>query len=448
MKVLFVGLGRSHFKCYESIIRHLIATGHEVNFVLRKDARDTKPASELDRFVTEFPNVPVEYLASDTISPTLELLAALRTVSCYLRLSNNSAFYLNRRIPKQIRTSPFWPLLMRLLKINLIAKLLGFAVERMIPTKESTDHINKVSPDVVIASPANGKLLFEATYLKAARNLGIKTAVSVLSWDNLSTKSMFQIMPDILLVWNQAHVQDALQFHQIPINKLSVIGSPYFDCWFDTKWQELSYEQFCEMTNLDSSKPFVLYLVSSANIAKDETWSIEEIAKEIAKKSTGGELSDLQILVRPHPENFVNVERLVGMPNMAVYPKPGIPQDKRLDMMYYSLKFARAVIAINTTAMLESMIFNTPVITIMHDAYRDTQEHALHFQHLVSSNAMYVVENAEESVNILQKLGKGEDPKKVLRENFVRDYIRPHGENVSAAKSAVKALEELCNIQN
>lgn len=444
MKVLFVGLGRSHFKCYESIIRNLIATGHEVNFVLRKDPKDTKPASELDKFVAEFPNIPVEYLVGDSVSPTLELLAALRTVSCYLRLSNNSPFYLNRRIPRPIRTSPSWPLLRRLLKINLVAKLLGIVVERMIPTNEAIAYIKKVSPDVVIASPANGKLLFEAIFLKAAQRLGIKTAVSVLSWDNLSTKSMFQTTPDTLLVWNHAHIQDAMQFHQLPMSKLAVIGSPYFDCWFDTKWQELSYSGFCDQVGLDSNKPFILYLVSSANIAKDETWSIEEIANEIKKKSAAGLLKDMQILVRPHPENFVNVARLVGMENIAVYPKPGIPQDKKLDMMYYSLKYARAVVAINTTAMLESMIFDTPVITVMHGQYRDTQEDALHFKHLVNSEAMYIVENAGEVPDILQKLENGDDPKRLLREKFVKDYIRPYGKDVSAATSAVKVIEKLC----
>ncbi len=436
MKVLFVGLGRSHFKCYESIIRQLIASGHELRFVLRKDAKDTKPASELDRFVAEFPNIPVDYQKGDKVGPTLELLAALRTVSCYLRLSNNSEFYLNRRIPKPIRKSKFWPILRRLLKISFVAKLLGVVVEAMLPTREAEKYIRKFSPDVVIASPANGKLLFEAIFLKAARKLGIKTAVSVLSWDNLSTKSMFQTTPDKLLLWNQAHIQDATQFHQLPMDKLAVIGSPYFDCWFDTKWKEMSYPEFCGLVGLDASKPFILYLVSSANIAKDETWSIEEIAGKL--KNT-----DMQILVRPHPENFVNVERLVGMDNMAVYPKPGVAADKRLDMMYYSLKYAKAVVAINTTAMLESMIFDTPVITILLPEYKDTQEGALHFQHLVNSEAMYVVENASGVAAVLGKLENGDDPKKPLRDKFVKDYIRPYGRDVSAARKAVEVLEAL-----
>lgn len=443
MKVLFVGLGRSHFKCYESIIRQLIAAGHTVHFVLRKDPKDVKPASELERFIAEFPHIPVDYQPGDAVSPTLELLAALRTVSCYLRLSNNSPFYLNRRIPKPIRTSAIWPVLKLLLHYSFVAKLLGIIVENMLPTREAEQVIRRFSPDIVIASPANGKLLFEAIYLKAARKLAIKTAVSVLSWDNLSTKSMFQTTPDRLLVWNQAHVQDATQFHQLPMDKLAIIGSPYFDCWFDTQWPALSYEAFCEITGMDANKPFILYLISSANIAKDEIWSVEEIAQAIHKKHAAGTLQQLQILVRPHPENFIHAERLVGMANIAVYPKPGKAQDKKLDMMYYSLKYARAVVAINTTAMLEAMIFDTPVITVMHETYRDTQEDALHFKHLLHSEAMYVVQNAGEVADILQQLEHGTDPKKPLREKFVKDYIRPHGRDISAAQSAMRVLESL-----
>src|SRR3990167_7583749 len=49
---------------------------------------------------------------------------------------------------------------------------------------------------------------FDIDYLKAAKKLGIKTAVLAMSWDSLSIKALVQEAPDVLLVWNKVHVRE------------------------------------------------------------------------------------------------------------------------------------------------------------------------------------------------------------------------------------------------
>ena len=84
-------------------------------------------------------------------------------------------------------------------------------------------------PDVVVASPYIFSLSREVEYVKAARSLGIPTVVVVLSWDNLTSKGTFHVLPDLTLVWNSALAEEAASLHDVPKEKLVVTGAPVFD---------------------------------------------------------------------------------------------------------------------------------------------------------------------------------------------------------------------------
>ena len=94
--------------------------------------------------------------------------------------------------------------------------------------------LRMLAPDCVIVSPANLRYSEEVEYVKGARSLGIPCAIPVLSWDNLTTKGLLHVPPDLLLTWHDGHAKDARHYHGIPPENVVVAGSPLFDRWFDS----------------------------------------------------------------------------------------------------------------------------------------------------------------------------------------------------------------------
>ena len=70
-------------------------------------------------------------------------------------------------------------------------------------------------------------------YLRAARALGIPTALCVWSWDHLSSKALIRECPDRVFVWNETQKREAVELHRVPAERVVVTGAQCFDHWFD-----------------------------------------------------------------------------------------------------------------------------------------------------------------------------------------------------------------------
>ena len=53
----------------------------------------------------------------------------------------------------------------------------------------------------------------QVDYVKAAQRLGIRSALPVLSWDNLTNKGLIRVQPDRVYVWNEAQKAEAVAMH-------------------------------------------------------------------------------------------------------------------------------------------------------------------------------------------------------------------------------------------
>ena len=69
-------------------------------------------------------------------------------------------------------------------------------------------------------------------YVRAARLLGIPTALCVWSWDHLSSKALIRELPDRVFVWNDTQKREAIQLHGVPASQILVTGAQCFDKWF------------------------------------------------------------------------------------------------------------------------------------------------------------------------------------------------------------------------
>jgi len=301
-------------------------------------------------------------------------------------------------------------------------------------------------PDVVVAMPVNHRFSGELEYVKAAKKLGIPTVVLNQSWDNLTTKGLYHVAPDLLLTWNDSQRMEAMDIHGIPEENIQVVGAPFFDKWFYHRDVE-DRKEFCGRVGINHKKPFILYLGSSFNIAENETWLIRDIYNG---------LENIGLLVRPHPANTKHYIKLVGsdfVPYTAdgalrikddfiVYPIGGVlpESDSEQQNFYNALKHCICVVGINTSAMIDAIINGKPCIAFMSDKYRLTQLESTHFKQMLDADVLEIARTPADIVNIVESLARGEDVRWQNRRDFVREFIRPKGLDRMAGKLAAERI--------
>lgn len=450
LKVVFVGRSVDHFTYYETIVRRLLARGHEVTMLYDQEWSRDKRDGALQAALAEQPGLSLAWsLRRDDRWRRIAFEAReLRTFSSYIdrfRRGRQSAFYL-RRWSAYVR--PEWRLDSGVARWRLealghpAARRALAALERLVPPDPTiVAHLRALAPDVVVLSPVNMRYSEEIEYQKAARKLGLPTAVNVLSWDNVTTKGLFHLPPDRLLCWSPTQRDEAVEVHGVDRQRIRVIGSPFFDKWFGYE-QLWPYARLAERVGLDPERPFVLYLGSSANIARDEIWQVEALYGAL-RSAADPALRSLQILVRPHPANVRNYQR-VRLPGVAVWPKEGALPDTAESMveMYNSLRHATAAVGINTSGMIDALILEAPLFSILSARYLNTQKDAVHFRHILDAGALYPATSVYGCAEGIGRVLAGHDPAAERRASFVREFVR-QDTAVSAGEVAAREIEAM-----
>ncbi len=445
LKILFVIQLMGHCHYYKSIIGALCRRGHKVTVLFDKEFSQNAPREPLEALKSQFANFSSDWLIRrkdfwrKIIFPVREIL------NCRRHLIINSASHRNWR-----RYTPLWfraftklPVGIWLVKTEIVSWLLR-KVENLTPASQTiAKHIETFNPDVVIVGPANLQQAEELEYLKAAKSLRLPTVIPVLSWDNLTTKGLFHIVPDLLLAWNEAHFKQAQRHHNVPEEKICITGSSFFDPWFTNLKPSCSREEFCARHGLRAANPILLHLGSSRNMTDDETM-VTKALRVALDGSDDGRLRRTQIIVRPHGANFRIFEDL-DLRDTIVLPKSGGSPitPEALQLFYDTLYYAAAVVEINTSAMIDSIIFNKQGIILLLPKYAATQVGLEYFHDLLENKTSEIARNYREFVEIFKQILDGKDNRKMQREAFVAKFIRPFGLNVSGGERVAEATEEL-----
>jgi hypothetical protein len=120
----------------------------------------------------------------------------------------------------------------------------------------------------------------QVEYIKACRTLGIRSALCVHSWDNLTNKGLIRVIPDRVFVWNEAQKREAVSMHGAKPEQVVATGAPVYDQWFARR-PSTTREEFCRKVGLSPDRPFLLYLCSSQFIAPDEAVFIEKWVRAV-----------------------------------------------------------------------------------------------------------------------------------------------------------------------
>lgn len=457
MKILFVMLHPGYVRYYEPAIQLLAEKGHQIHICF------AQPDKQADHGL-------VQRLSQANSSITFRAVALPKRVDCwrwlikavrqtidYLRYFHpryGNCPKLKQRLEKKIRkfSTTIGPCINIVRKIIGTQRLVNFLqlIEKTVPPAPRINKFIKLeNPDILLATPVItiGSGLLD--YLKSAKSLGIRCAVCVASWDNLTNKGLIQIEPERVILWNEIQKTEAIELHGIPSAKVVVTGAQCFDKWFEQK-PSTSKEEFCRKVGLASDRPFLLYSCSSPFVTPYEVTFIEEWIKQIENCNYPG-IKEMGILVRPHPEHSKQWQDVdfSHLENVAIYPREGahpVHQNSKADF-FDSLHHCSAVMGINTSAMIEAGILGKPVFTILTPDFKDTQTGTLHFHHLVQGGLLYLSEDFDEHLKQLNDVLSGDMSYKKRIGDFIHNFIRPYGLDVACTPIFVDAVESLDKVQ-
>jgi hypothetical protein len=439
----------------EGFLRGALDAGHTVHVALehRKAGPTTEGDSLFDVLADEYSGFSYGGLSPRTelwLYPATRLRCAIDYVryfqpefagadSLRTRAAGRAPWY--ARVPGALgllRAAPLRRALDRLLR----------AVERRLPVSEaSLALLREFEPDVLVVSPLIETGSFQGDHLRAADRLGIPTALVVSSWDNLTTKGVIRDAPDLTIVWNEDQVREAIDLHGLPASTVVATGAHSHDHWF--AWEPATDAgEFADKVGLDPARPIFLYACSSGFIAGgDEVDFVREWAERLAA-SGDPQLESAGVVVRPHPQNFASWQDAdIDEPGrIVVWPRGGVaPTDRQSKEDYFdSLYHARAVVGLNTSALVDSAIVRRPVFTIVGERFSGTQTGTLHFAYLVRDNGNGLLNVARSWEEHFEQLGgalRAPERHHERIERFLHAFIRPHGLDRPAAPLAVEAVE-------
>ena len=447
LKLLFIIRSAEHFLRYDSIMSALCTAGHQVTVLFDKDWSTAKDLQTVAEFKNKFPSLNYDWLfnRNDFWTNILFTVRSLLTYQRYLTVKDQSGFFKERwrrYLPFWLRIPTSLPGVKLLIKAEWFGRILRQAEASAPPYKKISRQIQEYNPDVLVSPVGGIRVMSPNTeYLKAAVALGIPTAAPTISWDSLTTKALITVFPDIFLLWNEFHKKRAMEHHQVPTERIRLIGAPVFDKWFSGLKPSCSRSEFLNRYGLKSDQSYVLYLGSAAGTAKNETWLITELRKTL-DNSSDSLLRQLQIVVRPHPSN-TEIYRSFSLPGVVLTPKGKARPEVELQLSFDTYYHAAAVVGIFTSAMMEAQIMNKPVIVILSNQYQETQLATHHFQDFIKGDSLELVKNLEDFKFKIKEILTGKDQCQEQRRNFVINYIRPFGIEKSAGELAVREIENL-----
>jgi hypothetical protein len=463
MRFLFV-LREGLLKVFEAPIRSLCEGGDELLLLVEGQRPHTHHL--VDRLETEVPEVTIRFVEPELRdSPEVELETALRVWIDYLRYLEpelvDATGYKEQRgraLPERVRAetdraASESPELRRALAAGLRA------VDRTMPVPDEVmGMVERERPDAVLVSPLMTHASHQVLYLRAARRLGIPSALCVASWDNLPSKGLIHEIPDLVTVWNDAQREEAVRLHGVPRERVAVTGAPRFDEWFE-RTPSTSREEYCGKLGLPPDRPHILYVGST--LFKGGLREGEWISRWASGLRSSGdpELDDVPVVVRPHPKRRLDrdsngARRLAATPGLVVHPPQGaaVVDEASLAEYFDSLHHAAAVVGLNTSALVEAAVVGRGVHVLLAKPYRAIQEDCPHFNHLRTVGGGLIVEtrSMEDHAAGLARALRGEDAEEAAERarSFVASFIRPHGLDRPVTPIMVDTLRTLAARQD
>jgi hypothetical protein len=228
---------------------------------------------------------------------------------------------------------------------------------------------------VLVASP--GHYWLDHFVIDEAQRRGIPTVCIMLSWDNLYSRGPMSRRPDYLMVWSEEMRQQAVEVHQFPADRISVVGALQFRLYEEPP-TAAEIASMRARIGLGPGEPFLAYVCG----ARTAQYDVEDVLA-LAEQLRRGPYRSLRLVVRPHPQASREAYQLLAERGVLLDRSPDLTsartRPEALDtnairQMASLLSSARFVVSSwGTTALLEACIFDTPSVQLR---WMDAVHHA------------------------------------------------------------------------
>lgn len=250
--------------------------------------------------------------------------------------------------------------------------------------------------------------------IKAARRRGIPAVGMTKSWDNLTSKTLFRVKPDVLLVNNPHIKKEAVAIGDMPPERIEVVGLPQYDHYYDESWR-LPRDAFFKLFRMDPNKKLITYFMGGPLAVHDPRDHIAMLSRAIE----AGELPPATILLRTHPNYDVSVDELASLPHVRLS-KPGTGiggsgKDREFDqedvrILISTLYYSDVTVNTGSTMTIEATIFDKPIVLVGFDGYTlkphyESVAHTMditHYRYMLKSGAARRVESEQSLINAVR----------------------------------------------
>ncbi|MEM6963165.1 MAG: CDP-glycerol glycerophosphotransferase family protein [Bacteroidota bacterium] len=293
----------------------------------------------------------------------------------------HSIWYTKSKHPwKRIRPFIYYPIHRLIKYFPSIRENFKKNEDRYLFSKKAKALLQTINPAVVVSTyPIN---FLEAKFLFAAKKEKISTLIHLLSWDNITSKGIFPVIPDRFILWGKIMYEEIKEYYGTADDKLHICGVPHFDTHIQVK-QNPNYEALIRRLGLHPDLPYIFVAMSAPRFAPYEIEIVEWLAKAINKNTFG---EKMQLIVRPHPQNVQGsladkkwIGRLKNLNGKRVavdFPK--LIQSKvrwsmqKSDMNNLSNLLAGCSVCLNSgsTVSIDALMMDKPVIITSFDGDR------------------------------------------------------------------------------
>jgi hypothetical protein len=310
-------------------------------------------------------------------------------------------------------------------------------------------HLEQLRPRLLWSTTCTSR--FEYPYILMARELGIPTVASILSFDNLTTRSLLPRF-DHYLVWSDSMKGELLELYpEIPESTVTVTGTPQFDFHRSEAWG-WSRSVTLEKLGLPPDGRYFLYGAGHESLMPEEPALVAELARRMEETD---DFKAFWLLVRLHPQDdgrrWAEVTR--GRARAVVSTacdvqrdaegwKPTRPEEQQ--RLIGSLRHAEACLNVASTMSLDAAAVDRPVIGVefsgeassprglMYGAYDAT-----HYRPLVESGGVEMARGWAELLGVMRAAVTDPGLRRRERAEMVARVCGPvdgrSGERVAAA---------------
>lgn len=308
---------------------------------------------------------------------------------------------------------------------------------RHLASEEAQALLKHINPKQLVSTyPVS---IIEAKLLYEAKEAGIDTVLHLLSWDNISCKGKFPVLPDSFIAWGDIMKEELQEFYQIPEEKIHTCGVPHFDEHVQVRTLATPHE-IIDKLGLSSSEPYLFFAMSSPRFAPREIDIVEWLAQAVEADKFG---QTMQLIVRPHPQNvqdFTAKKSWLGRLDSLVSKRvkidyPEMVQSKirwsmkKADMTRLSNIIGGCSICFNSgsTVSIDALMHNKPVVLTSFDGdaripYWNSARRLKDYSHL----AKFIEEGGAVSVDSYESMSM-----------VIESYIHQPDHDLSSRRNAL-----------